>query len=161
MVTERQQQQQQHNIIGDSTKHNELKLQVISPGPDAGAYWLERRQSYRVKMGAPPPPSGTSNDSGGKKNQRPRRRSPQRASPKQHRPGVTTATATTASSMPGEAHDRARRRAPSLTRSSGSSITANTITTRPTTTTAKATSRNAPAIRGRSREDFDRERRGR
>lgn len=24
--------------------------QVNSPGPDAGAYWLERRQSYRVKM---------------------------------------------------------------------------------------------------------------
>lgn len=27
--------------------------QVNSPGPDAGAYWLERRQSYRVKMTDP------------------------------------------------------------------------------------------------------------
>ncbi|CAM9634537.1 unnamed protein product, partial [Choristocarpus tenellus] len=26
------------------------KPQVISPGLGAGAYWLERRQSYRVKM---------------------------------------------------------------------------------------------------------------
>ncbi|CAM9910370.1 unnamed protein product, partial [Scytosiphon promiscuus] len=29
------------------------KPQVNSPGPAAGAYWLERRQSYRVKMAAP------------------------------------------------------------------------------------------------------------
>ncbi|CAN0189273.1 unnamed protein product [Ectocarpus sp. 4 AP-2014] len=51
------------------------KPQVISPGPAAGAYWLERRQSYRVKMSAPPPNSNARRNK--KPQQRPRRRSPQ------------------------------------------------------------------------------------
>lgn len=45
---------------------NNATFKVNSPGPAAGAYWLERRQSYRVKMAAPPAPSGN-NDGGGRK----------------------------------------------------------------------------------------------
>lgn len=154
---------QQHTSRMLFDGHNERKLKVISPGPDAGAYWLERRQSYRVKMGAPLPPSyNTNSGNGGKKKQRPRRRSPQHASPKPHRSGaITTTAAMASSSMPVEASDRARRRGPSLVRGSsgGGGATNTTATTRPTTTKT-ATRRKAPANRSRIREETDRERTG-
>ncbi|CAN0212327.1 unnamed protein product [Ectocarpus sp. 8 AP-2014] len=123
------------------------KPQVISPGPAAGAYWLERRQSYRVKMSAPSPPgrasTSTSNSNAGRRKnpqQRPRRRSPQHDNNSQHRPNVTALTST-----PLADNDRARPSAGLRAKYDGkiAGTTARPIRAK-RTATAPATTRRGP-----------------
>ncbi|CAB1119661.1 unnamed protein product [Ectocarpus sp. CCAP 1310/34] len=116
------------------------KPQGISPGPAAGAYWLERRQSYRVKMSAPPSPGrgSTSTSNAGRRKtsqQRPRRRSP-RHDNSQHRPNVTALTLT-----PSADNDRSRPSAGLRVKHDGK--TAGT-TARPISATRAATAPAAP-----------------
>lgn len=114
-------------------KYNERSplSQVNSPGPDAGAYWLERRQSYRVKMAAPPAPSSSNHDGGGRKKHLNHDHHQQRRA---QRPPSTTTTASV--SIPFEADDRARRKAQTPVKDT----TPSNNTVRPATTTATRSS---------------------
>lgn len=132
---------------GTRQKRNGTCLQkVISPGPAAGAYWLERRQSYRVKMSAPPPPGRASNsdsDAGRRKTpqQRPRRRPPQHDH-SQHRPNVTALAST-----PLADNDRARPSAGKEAKYNGKTTATTARPMRATrTATAPATTRRGPPL---------------
>ena len=106
---------------------------VNSPGPAAGAYWLERRQSYRVKMAAPQALISTNSDGGGRKQRVHHHHQQQRF----RRPPSNTASASALTTL--EADDRVRRK--NRTPARGTSTPNNAV--RPTT--AAAITRGTPA----------------